>query len=328
MFGKTTNTVFSLANMYSHLHTVFDTVSKIVSAAGGKEPGSDAPAVVKATYGILGKGDEIAMQHLLHDLRQAYIDDAEDKSVGEREGDEAVKTLTDFIEWHFRDDKFKTPSGRVLMWWYMNSWRVMITKMTTGAVKVGTQKVESSSKAADDDTNFEEMLAPWVIYDASENIVSQGPKPRMRASHKADTITETDVFSAKRDQGVRFLQFVVKTINDHSPREEGYEVVLRYFKIWGIPVMPHQNPVEWWKDQVTEWLTEDIPGLLEKYKVRHRLETAAQTVLTITQNGKQRVDDWTMREANRLTQPIITESGEEKNRKGLFRRVFDSILPF
>ena len=210
----------------SHLHTAVDTMMWVFSAISGKPAPDNAPVAVKAMSGVFGKGDEISTQHMLQGLRQSYMDESTDKTAAAKNADHAVKILSALIESHFRDEKFKTPTGRVLMWWYLNQWRVLITKMSTDPVKIGKKTVTGTSSLKE--ASFpEDDVEPWVIFGPTGLVVSKGPKPSARGGdHTADTVIETDVYSSRDDQGINFLRFIVRTIDEASSPEEGYAEVL------------------------------------------------------------------------------------------------------
>lgn len=217
----------------SHLHSIILTMTDIFQAFKGNKPSDNAPVFAKAAYGVSGKGDERDMQHLLQVLRESYIDPTSDEETRAKqlaEGEEAVVILTDFIEWHFRDTSFRTPVGRMVSWWYLNSWRVLVTKMSSLSVKRG-EKTTTINGA-----------------EGSEK-------------GRAKTVTVEAIMTEAGKQSIQFLKDVVAMIKSKPTREEGYEEALRYFKAWGIPVMPTPDVVQMFED----WL-KSIPGVLEELK--------------------------------------------------------------
>lgn len=268
----------------SHLHTAVDTMMWVFSAISGKPAPDDAPVAVKAMSGVLGKGDEISMQHMLQALRQSYIDETADKVAAQERADKGIKTLTIFIDKNYRDEKFKTPTGRVLMWWYLNQWRVLITKMSTDPVKIGTKTIKGKSSLTETAMPPENDVEPWVLFGPTGLIVSKGPKSQMRGGdHSADTVIETDIYSSRDDQGVNFLRFIIHTIESADTPEEGHEEVLHYFKTWGIPVMPNEDPILWFQNVVWTLVSEKAPAKIKQLyvdlKVADRIEAAWDTTM-------------------------------------------------
>lgn len=266
-------------------HFILQGIPALVGILMGKEPSENAPQAIKAMSGAFGKGDEILMQHLLQDLRQSYIDEASTHAAGVRAGNEAVEIMTDFIEWHFRDAQFRTPTGRIITWWYLNSWRVFITKMTAQPTKIGTKKTVSKGKAdaKPDDTD----VMPWVLYGPNGEILSRGPKPRITSGYEAETTSETDLFSSKNDQGVQFLRHIVAMIKSYNTREEGYEAALRFFKAWGIPVMPKNDMVGWFIEWSANYLKETAPVVFAE--MQHQYRRAADATHTTLVNETARL---------------------------------------
>lgn len=239
----------------------FNWVTDLLGAVRGKPPRENAPAAVKALSGAFGKGDEILMQHMLRDFRHSYIDESDDKDAGVRAGEEAVKILTDFITWHYHGQQFQTSTGKVITWWYLNSWRVFITKMTTTPEKIGTKKVVSKTRT--DPEPPDPDVLPWVLYGPRGEVLRRGPKPNLTTKgHETEVSTESDVYSGN-DQGVEFLRYLVKMIKSYDNRVKGFKAVLTFFKAWGIPVMPEKNMILWFVEWTVNYLKTNLPALYQ-----------------------------------------------------------------
>lgn len=219
------NVMGELLSRASHLHTIVDTLTGIFQALKGSTPKEDAHPIVKAASGIFGKGDEVAVLRTIleHDDKGDFHFTPEE-----------IKTLSGFMRYVFSTEKYRSEGvGRVLAWWYANSFRVLVLKLQQQPQKI-----------------------------ADRTVTTKSPTPGEGKGQKTD-VRKSSEYSDVGDEPRRFFKQVIKIIDDNGGGEDGYEAAIEFFKAWGVPVMPDSAKI----DELIALLSEALPTFAEKVKL-------------------------------------------------------------